>query len=717
MQRRGKGWAGFRRYAAVNVGQLLCLGLLAAGALIWLSAGVAEGATCPNDHVRALQVVALKLPDCRAYEQVSPTAKNFTDALGNYQAVQSPPNGEGGLTYFSISPFPVSLGAGDIVTYLSTRAGDSWRTQSLLPPSNGKPEQTVAMSDDLGSAIVSSFEPLLAPGAIAGEYNTYLHDSTSGAYRLLMAGEEAPGVAGESSDDSKVFFEYADGPLAPEAAEGNNVYEWDNGTVRVASILPEGEGGAAVTGGTFAGSGPSLEGFYAENAVSEDGSRIFFTDVETGKLYARANHTTTYLLSSGAATFLSATPMGEYVFFSEAGQLLRRRLGPGGEPGAPEAVTPSGAEVEGMLGAGVDGQSIYFVARAALSVGTGPTGETAEVGAFNLYQWKAGQLEPSFIIRLQRNASEGEDESDWRSKANYNTAEPKTARIDAAGSALVFTSIRQLTPYDNNGQSELYRFQASPARLTCVSCDPLTAEASTGAVLNVTRNKTAGPTVRNPFLTRNLSRAGTRVFFNTAEALVPMDTNGQLDVYEWEQEGSGECTAESPTFDESSSGCLYLISTGRSSSESVFGDADEEGTNVYFFTRESLVRQDEDGNNDAYDARVDGGIEAQNPGLPSEPCVADACRGAFDQGPAAATPSSATLSGVGDLTPPPPTASTSHRAVTKLTRAQQLARALKRCRAKRKTRRVSCERQARKTFGTRRPAPNRQNAAKRAHAR
>ena len=44
---------------------------------------------------------------------------------------------------------------------------------------------------------------------------------------------------------------------------------------------------------------------------------------------------------------------------------------------------------------------------------------------------------------------------------------------------------------------------------------------------------------RNAFLTRNLSEDGSRVFFQTQEALVPQDKNEQTDVYEWEREGAG----------------------------------------------------------------------------------------------------------------------------------------------------------------------------------
>ncbi len=45
-------------------------------------AAVAHAEGCPNEQLRGQDGYALKLPDCRSYEQVSPVDKNFTDALG-----------------------------------------------------------------------------------------------------------------------------------------------------------------------------------------------------------------------------------------------------------------------------------------------------------------------------------------------------------------------------------------------------------------------------------------------------------------------------------------------------------------------------------------------------------------------------------------------------------------------------------------------------------
>ena len=57
--------------------------------------------------------------------------------------------------------------------------------------------------------------------------------------------------------------------------------------------------------------------------------------------------------------------------------------------------------------------------------------------------------------------------------------------------------------------------------------------------------------------TRNLSANGNRVFFESPDAMLPADTNGVIDVYEWEAKGEGSCESESLN-----GGCLYLISSG-----------------------------------------------------------------------------------------------------------------------------------------------------------
>ena len=121
-----------------------------------------------------------------------------------------------------------------------------------------------------------------------------------------------------------------------------------------------------------------------------------------------------------------------------------------------------------------------------------------------------------------------------------------------------------------------------------------------------------------------------QVFFETTEALLPRDTNGQTDVYEFDSRGG-----------------LHLISTGTSSGESLLLDASVSGDDVFFLTPQSLVPQDT--TEEAlriYDARVDGGFPEG--ALPPACTTADACRAAAAPQPSIyGAPSSQTFSGTG----------------------------------------------------------------------
>ena len=155
---------------------------------------------------------------------------------------------------------------------------------------------------------------------------------------------------------------------------------------------------------------------------------------------------------------------------------------------------------------------------------------------------------------------------------------------------------------------------------------------------------TFGPRIEAASLSqRFFSADGNRAFFETSDALVGSDTNGQSgcpvlqsypscqDVCEWEAPGSGTCKAGGPSYSPLNEGCIYLISTGKSSEPSFFADASESGDDVFFFTRDQLVGSDTDSIRDVYDARVEGGLADQNP-QPKTECEAEGCK------PAATTP-------------------------------------------------------------------------------
>ncbi|MGH2831415.1 MAG: hypothetical protein ACRDK2_01460, partial [Solirubrobacteraceae bacterium] len=112
--------------------------LLVFAALAWVlsasatasAAGPVAGEECPNEQVRVDEPFGLALPDCRAYEQVSPAEKNLADALGAITTVRGNPSGEA-MAYDSLGPFPLTGGAQEgssqlFNTYLGVREGEDW---------------------------------------------------------------------------------------------------------------------------------------------------------------------------------------------------------------------------------------------------------------------------------------------------------------------------------------------------------------------------------------------------------------------------------------------------------------------------------------------------------------------------------------------------------------------------------------------------------------
>jgi hypothetical protein len=675
----------------------------------------AEG--CPNEQLRGQDGYALKLPDCRAYEQVSPVDKNFTDALGEADVVQSSPSGDG-VTFFSAAPFPGVLSATGPSLYLSTRVEGDWSTQGLVPqtiprslPEHGS-ASVLSLTEDLSHAIVNT-SPGLEAGMAPGHYS-YLRDSATGSFRLL-----GPGIAtfaDVTANDSRIIFESRE-RLLPSAAPGVvNLYEWAYGQLSVVGVLPASEGDEAPAEGSVAGpGGPALGGaaggatgrFYTQNTISEDGSRVFFSDAGTGRIYMRESVAArTVPVSAGQAYWRAATADGAEVFYTEGEELYRfnvNRFEASKKPEAEalaearEALTSGAAGVLGTLGISTEnGFYVYFAASGVLAGNENGNKETAEVGKANLYESHNGAT--SFIARLS--AEDGYDEYDWRGFYSSNpgaapAAGEKGSRVTPDGATVLFASRAQLTSYDNADQGELYLYDATSRRLACVSCNPSRAPATSSASLAGNLLVSTVPE-RNAFLTRNLSDDGTRVFFQTKEALVSQDKNEQTDVYEWEREGAGGaggCRRSSASFSESSGGCLYLISTGESGDQSYFGDASTDGNDVFFFTRQSLVGQDQDENDDVYDARVEGGIAAQNP-PPATSCTGEGCLAPAVPAPLFGVPASTALAGVGNLAPRP------GAKPKPLTRTQKLASALNACKSKRKAKHKRCEARARRLYGS-----------------
>jgi hypothetical protein len=306
---------------------------------------------------------------------------------------------------------------------------------------------------------------------------------------------------------------------------------------------------------------------------------------------------------------------------------------------------------EGTVGTSRDGSRIYFVSLEDLAPG-------ATAGKQNLYLDQEGVK--TFVATLASGDVIPSDLSDRGITTITGDGRLRGNRVSPDGRRLVFMSeskaLSEATAgYDNtdavSGEAdrEVYIYDTEDG-LRCVSCNPSGAR-PTGKLLeqsftepghgNTTSWAAAWiPGWEHILPQRVLSDDGSRVFFNSYDALVPQDTDGVLDVYEWERPGSGECTESSSSFSELNGGCISLISSGQSPQLSEFVDATPNGSDVFFTTGSSLVKPDP-GLVDIYDARVGGGFDypTTTPG-----CEGETCQG-IPAPPNDATPSSASYNG------------------------------------------------------------------------
>jgi hypothetical protein len=337
-----------------------------------------------------------------------------------------------------------------------------------------------------------------------------------------------------------------------------------------------------------------------------------------------------------------------------------------------------GAEVQGLVGAAADGSRLYLVANGSLD-GSSPAGNCHSSSAHGRLSTTSGSCElyrlegkaASAVARLQPGAGERTDALDWAATPRelFGSASyvQRSAFTSKDAKTLVFRSRAKLSPYDNEGAPELYRYRLGDAAIRCLSCRPSGERAEGGPSLGSVGFPFVGPAVAAvaSVTARTMAAGGDRAFFETTEALSPEDTNAQggcpqsggqdapacLDVYEWEAPGTGGCEEGGEGYSPLNEGCVYLISTGKSKFPSFFADASESGEDVFFHTRDQLVGQDQDELQDVYDARVGGGLASQNP-RPVVPCEGvEACHEAVPPSPVESTPATPNFTGPGNPAP------------------------------------------------------------------
>jgi hypothetical protein len=275
--------------------------------------------SCPNEQFRIGP--GASLPDCRAYEMVSPPDKNGGEVDGGIDKgalvapEQAAADGEA-VTYASASAFigTDTKSAVGSSQYLSTRGASGWSTREVVPTQQlpegkllllgeGIPDFSLfqGFNEDLNSGFLLAWNPQPDPAAPAGYFNPYLYEAGNGGYELLssvtpptqppgQATLAGPGFgavyAGMSADGQHVIFE-ANDALTPEAIPGRvNLYEWSAGRpLELVSVLPEGTvdtSGAEDLNGdqismSFGAPSINYEMPNDPQALSSDGRRAFWS--------------------------------------------------------------------------------------------------------------------------------------------------------------------------------------------------------------------------------------------------------------------------------------------------------------------------------------------------------------------------------------------------------------------------------------------------------
>ncbi len=694
------------RQAALLAASALVFGC---GSLAWTPVVAAAPATspCPNEAVRTGP--SARLPDCRSYEQVSPTEKDGQDAvpLTNAWPAQAAPDGEA-IAYTDYGAFSGAAGSdSQLDGHLSARGEHGWQTTEVTPV---KPVTKLGgyisgydYSEDLSRAILKLPFALPGTGATPGAMNLFRRNP-DGSYAWINAkqppvpptegcavcivNEDEVAYAGASADFAHTIF-VANASLAGGAPEGpgiESLYENDGGAVRYVGVLPDGK---AAPGSSEPGAGLSV--FYSslaaaaggriEHAISEDGTRVVFQAEADGgapdpaqsgavEVYDRMQGRATIELSAPApgaapanaaaepARFWAASSDGTRVFFTSSAELTTAsNTGPanGGED-----LYEYDLQTKALADLSVDGNPLDSAAGAMVQgvvgasrdgsyvyfVADGQLVEGAGVdGQPNLYVVHDGGR-PAFIATLNT-----ADEADWSS-----TAAIRKAYLTPDGRHLAFDSVNGLptvnfpTGYDNTDQSS-----GEPDSEVYEYGAP--GEGQAGELVCASCDPGGARPVGNAFIgatrVRNVSTPlhQPRALDDSGTRLFFASSDPLAEGLAPPAAGGRARVFEYEQAGEggcrTQPGCIYLISPAGGPQDAVFLDADASGDNAFFATVTRLAAGDGDDLADVYDARVDGGFPTP---LPAAECQG-ACR-ASESAPPAPPLLSAAAGPSGNLPPP-----------------------------------------------------------------
>jgi DNA-binding beta-propeller fold protein YncE len=323
------------------------------------------------------------LPDGRAYEMVSPSAKHGVslESLALEGGVIEAAKDGGGLAYIAHGPIdedPTGNRSALYTQLVAKRAGPgAWGTQDIATAHQapagaqaGKYAEYRLFSSDLSRGAVEP-EGATPLSPASSERTPYLRQA-NGEYAPLVTGcppaGEACAVSIAEAANVPAGTVFGGQELKPELFENGvhfvtgtaalthmllssttslvqgfetggeeALYEWGGGKLQAVSVLPN-EASASEEGTASVGH----EDFQVRGAIADDGSRVFFSTSAQSRLYVRDTVRAQTLrvdkaeaglkAAEGDATFQLATPDGQKVFFTDPHRLTKDATAKASEP-------------------------------------------------------------------------------------------------------------------------------------------------------------------------------------------------------------------------------------------------------------------------------------------------------------------------------------------------------------------------------------------------
>ncbi len=623
------------------------------------------------------------LPDCRAYELVSPeydggsAAQIYAVSANGERVIVNSTAGFAGNEDLEDSE-------GETGSYYAlTRTSAGWSAESLNPPTSLSPRThyvRVASADlsrvlyevvptTLGGEVnlptgyvgwelavrepvgggagrFTLLGPMIAPGYEPGGSNQYNHveelvvgasANLSHVYFLVRAERKQTWPGDQTSEEDQSLYEYA---LA-EGKEPQLVGVRNNGPLKGSPAVNDGAELESDCGTAFDGvSGTGEAEVVYFTALHVEG--CLASQPSVNELYARVSDTRTVKISgSEAATFQGVSEDGAKIFFTEGGKLY--------EYVTAEAKTMLlTSSITGKPLISRDGGRVYFTSPEVLTSNTEPNGngETAsETGGEKLYvtetltghtgfAFVAGEASPSqttqdgayLVFGSKRDLRGTNDRSSPVGQLfEYQTLTGKVARVSvgqkvAAGYECPATKTIE-EGYNCDGNTEKHGNEPRTQRFN----GTINTESHTKLVSDTAQPEAASTG-------RTIAESGA-VVFRSDLALTPQATPGAPNAYEYRE---GQIYLISPVLDE-----VYGFDDPM---------VDESGRDIFFSSLEGLVPEYAGGQASVYDSRSEGGFPAPS-NTPS--CSGEACQGPFAGAtPNFGSPGSTVVGASGNVTPP-----------------------------------------------------------------